>query len=202
MSAPTTLRTAPSALRNRGPIADVLATVLPSREGALVLEIASGSGEHVAHFAERFGHLTFQPTEASADALASIDGHCAERTNVRPAIVLDVLSPWPISEADALVCINMIHASVPETVPALMKGAAAILPSGGVMLTYGAYKIGGQHTAPSNETFDRWLKTERDPRFGVRDLEAVEAEANAAGLDLEARVPMPANNFALVWRRR
>lgn len=190
----------PSALRNRGPIADVLAGVLPER--GLVLEIASGSGEHVAHFAERFAHLTFQPTEAAPGALASIDAHCEGLSNVRPALVLDVLAPWPVAHADAVVCINMIHASVPETVPALMKGAAKILPSGGRMLTYGAYKIGGEHTAPSNESFDVWLKTERDPRFGVRDLEAIVDEADRAGLDLESRVPMPANNFALVWRRR
>jgi cyclopropane fatty-acyl-phospholipid synthase-like methyltransferase len=190
----------PSALRNRGPIADVLATILPP-EG-LVLEIASGSGEHVAFFAERFTHLTFQPTEAAPEALASIDAHCEGLPNVQPAVPLDVLGPWPVKHAHAVVCINMIHASVPETVPALMKGASSILKTGGVMLTYGAYKIGGAHTAPSNESFDGWLKTERDPRFGVRDLEAVTAEANAAGLDLEAQLTMPANNFALVWRRR
>jgi len=178
----------------------VLAAILPP--AGLVLEIASGSGEHVSYFAERFPQLTFQPTEAAPDTLASVDAHCEGLSNVRPALALDVLAPWPVEQADALVCINMIHASVPETVPALMKGAAKVLPSGGVMVTYGAYKIGGAHTAPSNESFDAWLKSERDPRFGVRDLESVKAEADAAGLDLETQLAMPANNFALIWRRR
>lgn len=190
----------PSALRNREPIADVLATVLPT--SGVVLEIASGSGEHAEHFAQRFAALTWQPSEREHEARRSIDARCGALPNVRPALDLDVLAPWPIDRADAIVCINMIHASIPETVPALMKGAAKILPAGGVLVTYGAYKISGVHTAPSNESFDRWLKDERDPRFGVRDLEHVVAEAEAAGLRLENRIAMPANNFALVLRRR
>ena len=194
----TSLPTSPSALRNREPIADALAAVLPA--SGLVLEIASGSGEHVEHFAQRFSALTFQPSEREPAARAAIDARCERLPNVRPALALDVLSTWPIEHADAIVCINMIHASVPETVAALMKGAAKILPPGGLLFTYGAYKIGGAHTAPSNEVFDRWLKEERDPRFGVRDLEHVVAEAEAAGLRLEDRIAMPANNFSLVLR--
>lgn len=192
-----------SALRNRGPIADVLARVLPA-EG-LVLEIASGSGAHVTHFAERMPSLAFQPTEAEAKSLAEIDERARTRTagTVLPAIVLDVRAwPWPVARVDAIVCINMIHASPPETLPALMRGAGALLPPGGRLVTYGPYKIGGAHTSESNVEFDTWLKTERHPSWGVRDLEAVVAEAEANGLALDERVTMPANNFCLVFRRR
>lgn len=196
----------PSALRNREPIAEVLARVLPTTEGALVLEIASGTGEHVVHFAERFAHLVFQPAEMGDRERASVEAYREEhlsrgRTNLLPPLALDVLQPWPIEHADAIVCINMIHASVPETVPALFAGAACILPKGAPLVTYGAYKIGGAHTAPSNVEFDAWLKNERNPRWGVRDLEWLEEEAQRAGLVLEERVPMPANNFVLIWRR-
>jgi cyclopropane fatty-acyl-phospholipid synthase-like methyltransferase len=192
-------QSSPAALRNRDAIADELASVLP-REG-LVLEIASGSGEHVVHFAERFPALTFQPSDPREEARASIDDYARELgARVLPALALDVTAPWPIGHADAVVCINMLHASVPETLPSLMRGAATILAKGAPLVTYGAYKIGGAHTAPSNETFDAWLK-ERDPRWGVRDLEAVVLEAERAGFALEKRVAMPANNFTLVFRR-
>jgi len=196
-------QSAPSALRNRGPISDVLARVLPTRAGALVLEIASGSGEHVTFFATHFPSLVFQPSDPMEGARASVLAHCAELhlTNVRPPLDLDVCAPWPIEHADAIVCINMIHASPPESAPALLSGAARILAPGAPLITYGPYRIGGGHTAPSNETFDRWLKTERDPRWGVRDLEELEAHGATVGLVLEERVAMPADNFTLVWRR-
>lgn len=192
----------PAALRNRSVIADVLARVLPTTPG-VVLDIASGTGEHAAYFAERFPHLSWAPSDPRPEARASIDAHAAELPagRVRPALDLDVLRwPWPIAAADAITCINMLHASVPETLPALMRGAAALLPPGAPLVTYGAYRIGGRHTAPSNEAFDGWLK-ERDPRWGVRDLEVVVAEAAAHGLTLEERIAMPAENFVLVFRR-
>lgn len=193
----------PAALRNRAAIAEVLLPVLPSAPRSLVLELASGSGEHVEHFATRFPHLVFQPSDPSPDARASIDARTAELPDGRalPALDLDVLaSPWPITACDAIVCINMIHASVPETVRALMQGATTVLRPGAPLVTYGAYRIEGRHTAASNESFDAWLK-ERDPRWGVRDLEEVTVEAARAGLRLEARIAMPANNFTLVFRR-
>lgn len=194
---PAPLSTA--ATRNREPIADVLARVLPER--GTVLEIASGGGVHVAYLAERFPKLTFQPSEPNPAALADIDAHAA-RANVLPAIALDVLAwPWPLERADAIVCINMIHASAPETLPALMRGAGALLGSGAPLVTYGPYRIGGQQTSESNVEFDAWLKRERNPTWGVRDLEAVIAEADANGLRLEERIAMPANNFSLVFRR-
>lgn len=200
MTEPLTLAAAsPPAMRNRGPIADVLERVLPKQ--GLVLEIASGHGLHVDHFAERMPGLVFQPSEASAEGAAELDAKVA-RTNVRPAIVLDVRAlPWPIAHADAIVCINMIHASPPEALPALMRGAAATLSSGAPLVTYGPYKIDGRFTSESNESFDQWLKRERHPSWGVRDLEAVVAEAAANGMLLEERIAMPANNFALVFRK-
>jgi len=194
-------QSAPSALRNRAPIADVLTRLLP-QEG-LVLELASGTGEHVVYFAERFPQLTFQPSDPSPDARASIEAHRLEAalSNVLAPLMLDVCAPWPVTHADAILCINMIHISPRETVPALMQGAARVLPSHSRLITYGAYRIGGAQTAKSNEDFDAWLK-QRDPRFGVRDLEWLEEEAAHVGLTLEERIAMPSENFILVWRKK
>lgn len=194
-------RSSPAAQRNRGPIADVLARVLPPR--GLVLEIASGSGEHVAFFARRMPQLEWQPSDPDPDARASIAAIADEEpsVNVLAPIALDVREPrWPVKRADAIVCINMIHASPPETLDALMAGAARTLPPGAPLVLYGPYRIAGVHTAPSNEEFDAWLKT-RDPRWGVRDLELVIDVALEHGIDLVERVAMPANNFVLAMRR-
>lgn len=190
---------APSALRNREPIAAVLERVLAP--GARVLEVASGDGTHAAYFADRLPGRHFQPSEADARALAAIDRRVGDRPGqVEPAIRLDVLDAWPALEVDAVLCINMLHIAPPEALPALMAGAAGVLRPGGVLLTYGAYRIAGAHTAPSNVEFDAWLK-QRDPRFGVRDLEQVVAVAAAEGLAFEQQVEMPANNLMLVFRR-
>lgn len=191
-------RHAPAAERNRDPILSVLARVLPP-EGR-VLEIASGTGQHVVHFARQLPHLSWQPSDVSEEALASIRAYVTEASlpNVMAPIRLDVREPWP--EADAVVCINMIHISPMSATEALFRGAGG-LPSGGVLVTYGPYKIDGQHTAPSNEAFDASLRA-RDPSWGVRDLADLEALAERNGLTLEQRVAMPANNFTLVWRRR
>lgn len=194
-------QSAPSALRNRAPIAEVLATFLPST--GFVLELASGTGEHVVFFAERFPTLTFQPSDPSLSARESIEAHRIESglSNVLAPLALDVCTDWPAVQADALLCINMIHISPKETVPALMSGAAKVLKPRGVLITYGAYRIGGEHTAKSNEDFDAWLKA-RDPRYGVRDLEWLVEEAERVGLELEERIAMPSENFTLVWRTR
>lgn len=194
-------RSSPSALRNRGPIADVLERVLPA--DGLVLEIASGTGEHVTFFARRMPRLTWQPSDPDPDARASVTALLAEEgcPGVRPPIALDVRDrEWPIERADAIVCINMIHASPPETLEGVIAGAARCLPPGGVLVLYGPYKIGGVHTSSSNEEFDAWLKT-RDPRWGVRDLELVIDVASEHGIELLERIAMPANNFVLVMRR-
>jgi len=193
--------TAPSAERNKQPILDVLLRVLPAT--GLVLEIGSGTGQHVAHFAKALPGLVFQPGEMDEGRHASIAAWVRHEklANVKPPLAFDLARlPWPVREADAIVCINVIHISPWEATLALMQGAGELLPPGGVLVTYGPYRRGGAHTAPSNETFDQWLK-ERDPRWGVRDMEEVAAVAKEAGLELEEVVPMPANNFTLVFRR-
>ena len=192
--------TAPSAERNKQPILEVLRRVLPA--DGLVLEIGSGTGQHVAHFAQALPHLTFQPSEMETARHASIAAWSRELPNVRAPLAFDVTRlPWPVRAADAVVCINVIHISPWEATRALMKGAGEVLPAGGVLVTYGPYRRGGAHTAPSNEAFDASLKS-RDPRWGVRDLETVADVAKENGLELEETIAMPANNFTVVFRRR
>jgi SAM-dependent methyltransferase len=194
-----TRETAPSAERNKQPILEVLTRVLPP--SGLVLEIGSGTGQHVAHFAQAIPELVFQPTEVDAGKHASIAAWVEGLPNVRPTLALDVThEPWPLRHAEAIVCINVIHISRWEVTLALMRCAGEILPADGVLVTYGPYRREGRHTAPSNETFDSWLK-ERDELFGVRDLEEVAAAAKVNGLALVETVPMPANNFTLVFRK-
>jgi SAM-dependent methyltransferase len=191
-------RHAPATERNREPIAGVLAQVLPA-EG-LVLEVASGSGEHCAAFAARFPALTWQPSDPDPDALASIADWCAELGNVLPPLALDAAAlEWPVARADAVLCINMVHISPWEATLGLLAGATRLLAPGGPLILYGPYRQRGVPTAPSNEAFELWLK-ERDPRFGLRFVEEV-TEA-ARGFSLEAITAMPANNLMLVYRRR
>jgi SAM-dependent methyltransferase len=191
--------TAPSAERNKQPILEVLWRVLPP--SGLVVEIGSGTGQHVAHFAKAMPDLVFQPTEMDTNKHASIAAWVAGLPNVRPPIGFDVTHlPWPIRHAEAIVCINVIHISPWDATVALMRGAGEILSSDGVLVTYGPYRKEGRHTAPSNEEFEAWLK-ERDELWGVRDIEEVSAAARDSGLELVESVPMPANNFTLVFRR-
>jgi SAM-dependent methyltransferase len=192
----------PSAERNKGPIAEVLRTVLPAR--GLVLEIASGTGQHIVHFARTFPELTWQPSEPDPDLRRSIELHCAGEglANVLPPLDLDVhRTPWPVPRADAVLCINMIHIAPWSAAEALFAGAARCLPGGGVLYLYGPYREAGAHTAPSNAAFDASLRAQ-DPAWGVRELEAVVALGEAQGLALEQRIAMPANNLSLVLRRR
>jgi SAM-dependent methyltransferase len=193
---------APATERNAAPILDVLRGALPAR--GTVLEIASGTGQHALRFAAALPHIEWQPSDADPRARASIAAwrDHAGTANLRAPLDLDVRrEPWPIDAADAIVCINMIHIAPWEAAIALMKGASARLPAGGVLVLYGPYRRDGAHTAPSNEAFDAQLR-ESDPAWGVRDMEAVEALAQAEGLDCEQRVAMPANNFTLVFRKR
>jgi SAM-dependent methyltransferase len=186
--------------RNRGPILDVLRRVLP--QTGLVVEIASGTGEHTAFFAPAFPALRWQPSDASATYLDSIRAWSAASgaDNIAPPVLLDVeRQPWPITRADAIVNINMIHISPWSATEALFRGAAlALLPSG-VLFLYGPFKRGGQHTAESNQRFDERLRSE-DPRWGVRDLGDLESVASSVGFHLAEVVPMPANNLSLVFR--
>jgi uncharacterized protein DUF938 len=192
----------PSAERNRDPILAVLRQVLPSR--GTVLEIASGTGQHALHFAAAFPGLVWQPSDADAGARASIVAWTAHAglTNIRPPLDLDVRrEPWGIDAADAMVCINMIHISPWASTEALIDGAARVLPGGAALYLYGPYRRGGAHSAPSNEAFDEQLRS-RNPSWGVRDMEAVEQLADAAGFTCDERIAMPANNFSLVFRKR
>ncbi|MDR6287684.1 MULTISPECIES: DUF938 domain-containing protein [Inquilinus] len=192
---------APAAARNRDPILTVLREVLP-RAGT-VLEIASGSGEHILHFAQAMPDLVFQPSDPSPEARQSIAAWAAESglANLRPPLVLDAAAPpWPIAAANAVLCINMIHISPWAATEGLMRGAAALLPPGAPLYLYGPYRRAGAPTAPSNEEFDRSLRS-RDPAWGLRDLEAVAALAAAAGFAGPAVTEMPANNLSVVFRR-
>lgn len=195
-------REAPAAARNRQPILEVLRTRLPDR--GLVLEVASGTGEHAVHFAAALPGLVFQPSDPDAAARASIDawGTDSGLPNLRPALALDASAEdWPIAAADAVLCCNMIHISPWASTVGLVGGAARLLPPGGLLYLYGPYRRGGRHTAPSNEAFDSDLRR-RNPAWGVRDLEAVAALAADAGFDPPEVVEMPANNLSVVFRRR
>ncbi len=192
---------APAAARNRQPILDVLIPRLPAQ--GLVLEIASGSGEHIVHFAEALPDLVFQPSDPSPEARASIDDWVQTLAlgNVRPALALDAAGDvWPLEHADAVLCCNMIHIAPWEAALGLVAGAGRIVPKGGTLYLYGPYRRGGRHTAPSNEAFDLDLRR-RNPAWGVRDLEAVTALAQAQGFGLPEIIDMPANNLSLVFKR-
>jgi ubiquinone/menaquinone biosynthesis C-methylase UbiE len=195
-------RSAPSAARNRDAIERVLREVMPPR-GA-VLELAAGSGEHARWYAEAWPELSWQPTDRDPAALASIDAwREGGPDNLLPAKALDAHDPdaWPAPESvDVVLCVNMIHIAPFSACEAVMDGAARVLRPNGALFLYGAYKRGGAHTAPSNEEFDRWLKAQ-DPRFGVRDLEAVTARAAQAGLRFDRLWEMPANNLSVLFRR-
>jgi SAM-dependent methyltransferase len=191
----------PATARNRQPILDVLGQHLPRR--GLVLEVASGSGEHVAHFAQACTDLAFQPSDPDPTHRASIDAWTAALglANVRAAIALDVTAEaWPVEAADAVLCSNMIHIAPWAAAVGLMRGAGRILPPGGLLYLYGPYRRGGQHTAPSNEAFDASLRAQ-NPEWGVRDLEAVATLAAAQGFGAPVVVQMPANNLSLVLRK-
>ena len=192
----------PSAERNREPILALLRRVLP--ETGKVLELAAGTGEHAVFFARALPGLDWTPSDPDPAARASISAWIAAEglANVRPPCAIDVTDrTWGVENQapfDALIAINLIHISPWPATLGLMQGARRLLKPDGLLITYGAYKRGGAHTAPSNESFDLWLK-QRDERFGVRDMEAVEAAADAHKLALREVAPMPANNFSLLF---
>jgi hypothetical protein len=192
--------TAPAAERNKGPILTVLEGVLPA--SGLVLEIASGTGQHVVHFARELPRLTWQPSDPDPDLRASIRAWIAQTglSNVRAPLDLDVCrQPWPIEAADAAVCSNLIHIAPWPATTALMAGAARVLSATGALVLYGQYRREGQHTAPSNAAFDQQLRAS-NPDWGVRDLEAVVGEAASHGLALQDGIAMPANNLCVVFQ--
>lgn len=195
-------RRAPAAERNRDAILSVLARVLP-RSG-VVLEIASGTGQHAVHCAAALPDTVWQPSDPDADARDSIAAWRAHAglANLNTPLALDVLNDdWGIGNVAAIVCINMIHIAPWEAAESLFRGAGARLAGGGVLFLYGPYRRNGAHTAPSNEAFDQQLRA-RDPRWGVRDMEAVAALGEKAGLTLVETVAMPANNFSVVFEKQ
>lgn len=191
----------PATLRNRDAILDVLRGVLPA--SGLVLEIASGSGEHIVHFARAFPGLTFQPSDPEDAALQSIKAWTQDSglANVRRPVMLDATSDrWPVTTADAALCINMIHIAPWRATEGLFHGAAKLLPGSAPLYLYGPYRRADVVTAPSNEAFDASLKA-RNEEWGLRDLETVADLARLAGFSAPVITEMPANNLSVVFRR-
>jgi hypothetical protein len=192
-------RHAPATERNRDVIAQTLARVLPT-EG-LVLEVASGTGEHVVHFAKMFPALTWQPSDPDPIALASINAWRADSNvpNVRPAMLLDASADWPIAQADAVVCINMTHISPWAATVGLLRNAARLLPQSAVLFIYGPYNQRDVPLADSNAAFDAALR-QQNALWGLRFVEDIAAEAHVSGLHLDSVIDMPANNLSLIFR--
>jgi SAM-dependent methyltransferase len=191
-----------SAERNRGPILKVLERVLPKT--GLVLEIASGTGQHVVHFAQALKGLSWQPTDMDAGCRRSISGWLAtaELANVRQPLDLDVRAlPWRVPTLDAIVCLNLIHIAPWSVATALFAGAGLALRETGLLYLYGPYSVQGRHTALSNAAFDSALRAE-NPEWGVRDLKEVESLAKDQGFDLAETIEMPSNNFSVLFRKR
>lgn len=193
----------PATSRNKGPILEVLKRWLPP-EG-VVLEIASGSGQHVSWFASQLPGLIWQPSDGDLACLASIEAWRVDegvQDHVRPPLHLDVTAhPWPDQEVDAVFCANMIHIAPWSAAQALAQGAGRCLRPGGLLILYGPFKVNGTHTAPSNQEFDADLRR-RNTDWGVRDLDDFDALAQRAGLDHLETSPMPANNLCVIWRKR
>ena len=198
----------PAAERNREPILRALKQILPQQ--GLALEIASGTGQHVAHFAAGLPGWVWQPSDAQPDAFDSIGWWCAQAgvRHVRPPITLNVMaSMWPCDEApfkapfDDLFCANMLHISPWATCAALMRGAALHLAPTGMLLVYGPFLETGTPTSPGNQDFDQSLR-QRDPSWGIRQLQDVAQEAQRTGLQLHQKIEMPANNLLLVFDRK
>jgi hypothetical protein len=195
-----TRRSAPAALRNREPIAEVLAEWLP--QSGLVLEVASGTGEHITYFAKRFPNLDWQPSDVHQDALASVRAwrEATALANLREPIVIDAAAPeWPTERANAVLNFNMVHISPWSAALGLLDGAVRVLQPEGPLILYGPWLKDDIPTAPSNLAFDADLRS-RDPEWGLRRVEDFAAAAEERGLRLEQTRAMPANNLMLLLR--
>lgn len=184
--------------RNKGPILDVLREALPA--AGRVLEIASGTGQHIEFFAQSLPDLQWLPSDPDPRSRASIAARIAKAglINVDPPLDIDVLAGWSGLFVDAVIVANLLHISPPETLAALCEGAAHCMPPGGVLHIYGPFKRSGAHTSPGNTSFDASLRA-RNPAWGIRDLERVVSVAAGCGLRNQDIVKMPANNFSLVF---
>jgi SAM-dependent methyltransferase len=198
-SGPDVKRHAPATERNRDVIAETLARLLPA-EG-LVLEVASGTGEHAVHFARLFPALTWQPSDPDPIALASINAWRADSNvpNMRPAMLLDASADWPIMQADAVVCINMTHISPWAATVGLLRNAARLLPPSAVLFIYGPYNQRDVPLAQSNAAFDASLR-QQNAEWGLRYVDDIAEEAYKSGLHLDSVIDMPANNLSLIFR--
>lgn len=192
---------APSAQRNRDAILAVLTGALPS--SGRVLEIASGSGEHAVHFAGALPGLSFQPSDPSPDAVASVAAWTAESGlgNILPPLVVDATAPdWPVAAIDAILCINMIHIAPWAAAEGLFRQAGRLLKPGQPLYLYGPYRRPDRPLEPGNAAFDESLRS-RDPAWGLRDLDAVTALGLANGFGAPEIVEMPANNLSVIFRK-
>lgn len=198
-------RSPPAAVRNAGPITEVLTRVFSKqlRDSGTVLEIAAGSGHHAATFAQAMPQFIWQPSDPSAEARDSISAHVEDLglSNLKPPLDLDVCaSIWPVTTVNAILCINMIHISPWEATLGLFSGAERALPSAAPLVAYGPYSVDGDFIAESNVAFDQSLKA-RNPAWGIRDVKDVAAAAQEKGFWLEETVTMPANNLMLVFKK-
>jgi hypothetical protein len=199
---PQAAKSAPAAVRNREPILLVLREYLP--RAAFVLEIASGTGEHAAWFSAALPELTWQPTDHDDEALSSIAAwrDKAGTPNLLPPLWLDAAADsWPVAHADAVVAINMVHIAPWAATQGLMAGAAQVLTQGGLLFLYGPFREGDVHTSVGNAAFDADLRA-RDPSWGIRDIQEINALAGPHGFNAPERIAMPANNLSVVFRRR
>lgn len=194
-------RHAPATIRNREPILDVLRRVLPAK--GHVLEVASGTGEHVSFFAAQLPPLHWLPSDIDPAALASIEAyrHSTRLANIDSPVRLDATSSaWPVARVDAVLCINMIHIAPWDCCVGLLRHAGRLLPTGAPLVLYGPFARNGRHTSASNARFDQALRLQ-NPAWGVRDLHDVSREAVAHKLGLDAAIEMPANNLTVVFRK-
>jgi len=194
------MKNAPAADRNKDAILGVLHQVLPS--DGLVLEVASGTGQHVAHFAAALKGLHWQPSDPDESMHESIEAHVSASglKNVAAPFLLDTrMDAWPVRSADAILCINMLHIAPWSAAQGLMRGAARLLAGSKPLILYGPYMRSGRHTAPSNAEFDANLR-QRNAEWGVRDLDEVTVLAQGHGFTLEQVIAMPANNLTVVFR--
>lgn len=196
-------KVAPAAERNKDAILDVLRRTLP--HAGMVLEVASGTGQHAVHFAANLPYpILWQTSEPDAELRRSISAWIEDAAldNVLPPLNLDVTAKhWPIDRVQAVVCINLIHISAWDATVGLLRGAGRILEEDGVLIVYGPFLIDGSHTAPSNASFDQSLRAQNS-EWGVRDLADISAQAEKHGLMLEDKIAMPANNFSLIYRKQ
>lgn len=194
-------RFAPATLRNRDAITDVLREILPP--SGRMLEIASGTGEHIVHFAQAFPALTWQPSDYDDAALVSIAAWSADSGfgNIAPPIRIDASADdWPVEQVDAILSINMVHIAPWRAAEGMMRGAGRLLPPGGLLYLYGPFREGDVPIAESNRAFDLSLKS-RCPEWGLRLLDDVAALARDNGMMLDRRMEMPANNLSLIFRK-